>query len=182
MKLCMRCEVEQATTEFYKDNSKPDKLNIYCKSCHKARNAKNKDKNNEYWREHRKNNLERRREIARAYYHRNKDKASEYKREYRKANKDKAKGYENKRRALKLGNGHEKYTTQEMLDKYGDLCYICGKQIDLTAPRKVGADGWELGLHTEHYIDIALGGADTLENVRPSHGKCNLSKKPRGKR
>ena len=29
-------------------------------------------------------------------------------------------------------------------------------------------------------VDIALGGDDTLENVRPAHGLCNLTKQPKG--
>ena len=37
----------------------------------------------------------------------------------------------------------------------------------------------ESGLHIEHFIDIALGGPDTLENVRPSHAWCNLTKAPK---
>ncbi len=180
MKLCIRCNVEQDTANFYKDNSKKDLLNIYCKECHRKRNKDNRDKQNEYWREYRKANLEKRRETGRDYYHRNKEKASAYKKEYRKANRAKHSEHENKRRALKAGGNHEKYTTQEMLDKYGTLCYICGIEIDLTAPRKVGVDGWETGLHIEHVINIALGGDDTLENVRPSHGLCNLTKKPKG--
>ena len=182
MKECIRCNLEQPAIEFYKDKAKQDGLNIYCKSCVRQKRGERREKDNEYWRKHRVEHLEQRRATANAYYHRNKEKALEYKREYRKANLEKHAEHENKRRALKAGNGHEKYTTQEMLDKYGVICYICTIEIDLTAPRKVGQQGWEHGLHIDHYIDIALGGADTLENVRPTHGVCNLSKKPRGKR
>lgn len=47
---------------------------------------------------------------------------------------------------------------------------------NLEAPRWTKHRGWELGLHIEHVVDIALGGADTLENVRPAHGICNIKK------
>ena len=57
---------------------------------------------------------------------------------------------------------------------------MCKIEINMNAPRLVGQPGWEQGLHIEHYIDIALGGPDTLENVRPSHAICNLTKNPRG--
>ena len=50
----------------------------------------------------------------------------------------------------------------------------------MSAPRKCGLPGWQNGLHIEHVIDLALGGLDTLENVRPSHAVCNLKKNPRG--
>jgi 5-methylcytosine-specific restriction endonuclease McrA len=28
----------------------------------------------------------------------------------------------------------------------------------------------------EHVIDLAIGGPDSLENVKPAHGLCNLKK------
>jgi 5-methylcytosine-specific restriction endonuclease McrA len=52
--------------------------------------------------------------------------------------------------------------------------------IDFNSPRQVGKPGWRSGLHIDHFVDISLGGPDTLENVRPSHGWCNLTKTPRG--
>jgi len=31
-------------------------------------------------------------------------------------------------------------------------------------------------LHIDHLVPLAKGGSDTLENVRPAHGICNLRK------
>ncbi len=84
-----------------------------------------------------------------------------------------------RRRAKKLENGIEYYTEKQVLETYGTTCYLCKKPIDMEAPRTTWSKGWEFGLHIEHVFDIALGGPDTLENVRPSHGICNLTKKPR---
>lgn len=84
-----------------------------------------------------------------------------------------------RRRAKKLENGIEYYTEKQVLDTYGTSCYLCKKPIDMGAPRTTWSKGWEFGLHIEHVFDIALGGPDTLENVRPAHGICNLKKKPR---
>jgi hypothetical protein len=81
-----------------------------------------------------------------------------------------------KRRAQKLLTAHEKYTVQEVLSTWGTDCHLCGEPVDLTAPRQVGVEGWEMGLHLDHVIDLVLGGTDTLTNVKPSHGRCNLSK------
>lgn len=81
-----------------------------------------------------------------------------------------------KRRALKLGNEHSEYKEQEVLDTYGTDCYLCKEPINLEAPRVAGVDGWEKGLHIDHVIPIIKGGPDTLENVRPSHALCNISK------
>jgi hypothetical protein len=93
---------------------------------------------------------------------------------------DKVRESSRKRRAKKLDNGHEPYTELEVLEKYGSSCYLCNNPINLLATRKSGSSGWQYSLHIEHVIDIALGGPDTLENVRPAHGICNLKKNPRG--
>jgi 5-methylcytosine-specific restriction endonuclease McrA len=81
-----------------------------------------------------------------------------------------------RRREMKTANGQEKYTNTQVLEKYGTNCYLCGQPIDLTTSRKAGHEGWEQGLHIDHLLAIALGGPDTLENVRPAHGECNLHK------
>lgn len=81
-----------------------------------------------------------------------------------------------KRRARKAGVLHEPYTEQDVINLYGNICHICGKDIDLNAPRKAGIQGWENGLHLDHVIPIAKGGDDILNNVKPAHGKCNILK------
>jgi hypothetical protein len=91
-------------------------------------------------------------------------------------NKERALSHVHKRRARKFGNGTEPYTRTEMLEVYGSDCYLCGLPIDLSVSGKIGSVGWENGLHIEHVISLASGGPDMLENVRPSHGKCNLNK------
>lgn len=82
----------------------------------------------------------------------------------------------NKRKALKLGNGHEPYTEAEILELWGTDCHICGEPIDLEAPRRAGLPGWEQGLHMDHVTALINGGPDTKENVKPAHGICNLRK------
>lgn len=68
------------------------------------------------------------------------------------------------------------YTDQDVLDTYGTNCHICNEAIDFEAPRQCGRPGWELGFHVDHVHPISKGGVDTLENVRPAHGKCNIIK------
>ena len=70
--------------------------------------------------------------------------------------------------------GH--YSDQQVLETYGTNCHICSLPIDLDAPRKTGDPGWEKGLHIDHVYPLSKGGLDTLENVRPAHGKCNVIK------
>ena len=68
------------------------------------------------------------------------------------------------------------FTEKEILDLYGTNCHICHKPIDLNAPRGVGKPGWENGLHLDHVIPLSKGGDNTIENVKPSHGYCNITK------
>jgi 5-methylcytosine-specific restriction endonuclease McrA len=114
------------------------------------------------------------------YAIKNKEKLRVQKREYSKSHPEIDRNKNRRKRAIKKQNGFERYTESQVLELYGNKCYLCNIPIDMNASRKCGDPGWEQGLHIEHYIDIALGGPDTLENVRPSHAICNLTKNPRG--
>jgi 5-methylcytosine-specific restriction endonuclease McrA len=81
-----------------------------------------------------------------------------------------------RRRARKLGNGSEPYTVDEMLLLYGTDCHICSEPIDLEAARRAGQEGWQFSLHVDHFQPLSKGGPDSLANVRPAHGLCNLKK------
>jgi len=65
---------------------------------------------------------------------------------------------------------------KDILDRYGKNCHICKTPIDFNAPRQVGKPGWEKGLHIDHVIPLSKGGSNTIENVKPSHGYCNVTK------
>ena len=80
------------------------------------------------------------------------------------------------KRAKEYGARHIPYTYQEVLDLYGAICHICNEDINLNAPKSVGKFGWERGLHLDHVIPLSKGGEDTIENIRPAHGQCNLRK------
>jgi 5-methylcytosine-specific restriction endonuclease McrA len=68
------------------------------------------------------------------------------------------------------------YNELQVIATYGINCYLCDLEIDFMAPRKCGVVGWEIGLHIDHLVPVSKGGSDTLENVRPTHGLCNLVK------
>ena len=68
------------------------------------------------------------------------------------------------------------YKESQILSTYGSTCYLCGLEINFSAPRKTGIPGRERVLHIDRVLPISKGGVDSLENVRPVHGLCNLKK------
>ena len=79
-------------------------------------------------------------------------------------------------RAKKKGVEYKYYTRQQVFDRDGYDCYLCGDPTDLTAPHVRGQPGWETYPHIEHVIPLAKGGIDTLDNVKVAHAKCNIDK------
>lgn len=96
---------------------------------------------------------------------------------WREANPEKVAAKNRRQRAKKRGAPSEGYTLEQILALYGTNCHLCGNPIDLEAPRKPPAIGWELGLHIDHVTPMSLGGTDMLDNVKPSHARCNLAKR-----
>ena len=99
-----------------------------------------------------------------------------YQKGYRQLKPESKRSSERRRRANKFNNGFEFYKESQVLDMYGSDCHICLNPIDLLAPRQPGIKGWEYGLHIDHVIPLSKGGPDTLGNVRPAHGSCNVKK------
>jgi 5-methylcytosine-specific restriction endonuclease McrA len=165
MKSCNKCNETKPLDSFHRDSSRKSGLNPRCKQCISDYNQKNKDTLIQRSIDWRNSNRERFNEYRLEYNKKNKNKINEISRISRR-----------KRRALKLQNGFEKYSESQVINKYGIICYLCNKEIDLSAARRVGVNGWELGLHIDHFIPLSKGGPDTLENVRPTHGLCNVKK------
>ena len=190
MKTCTKCKQEFPKTYEYFQVRK-NRPSGFFSACRKCNNKTRSD-----WT---KNNPDKNREKAKKWSRSNKDKVSKMNKRWRDlqgreklrqdnkawryANPEKAKSNSRnknrRRRARELQNEHQPYLEAHVLELYGTNCYLCDMPIDLNAPRNVGKPGWRSGLHIEHFIDIALGGPDTLENVRPSHGWCNLTKAPK---
>ena len=147
----------------------------------RQRNAENYLKNREarlaYAREYYRTHKEERDIKGREWAQSNKEKTREYNRKAYRKDPSKALRRVLKRKALRLQNGVEPYTLQEVLDWYGPVCYLCEEEIDLTLPRKIGVQGWGYGLHLDHVTPLSKGGADCLENVAPTHALCNLNKR-----
>jgi 5-methylcytosine-specific restriction endonuclease McrA len=183
-KTCNSCNVEKSIDFF--SPSKKGKLGrrSKCKPCeaeiNRARRLENPEASRAAVERYR---LSHPQVIARRdarYYQKHKDKKNKQTTQWRKNNPDKYaelnRRKEHIRRARKLNNGQEPYTESQVLSTYGTNCHICDTPINLKAPRKVGVKGWELGLHIDHVVPLVKGGPDSLGNVKPAHGKCNLQK------
>lgn len=62
-----------------------------------------------------------------------------------------------------------KRLANEVISRYGSVCWLCTLPIDLTLPRT--APG---GLSIDHVVPRSKGGSDELANLRPAHRECNL--------
>ena len=162
---------------YYKNNREKvlNQVNEYQRKNSKALVKKRKLQKAEYYIK----NKERILRVNKEYRDKNKEKEKQRHRRWTNNNRDKKRAAWRRREAIKRGSQIEKYTENEVIQKYGTICYLCNKPIDMFATRRCGEPGWEKGLHIEHVVDLALGGPDTLANVRPSHALCNLTKKPR---
>lgn len=91
-------------------------------------------------------------------------------------NLDKVRARERAKNRKRRASHSVSYNELQVIATYGIDCNICGLEIDFMAPRKCGIPGWENGLHIDHLLPISKGGPDMLENVRPTHALCNLTK------
>lgn len=138
---------------------------------------KNKEKLNAQSRARYSKDKERMRAQARARWDRNGDRLRALRKKRYDKDPDRILQYARKRRAQRYNSDFVKYTTQDILNLYGTNCHICKKPIDLNAPRLARpGTNWQLGLHLDHVIPLSKGGSDTVDNIRPSHGICNISK------
>jgi 5-methylcytosine-specific restriction endonuclease McrA len=176
MKVCKACGESKAFTEFGKEPRVADGLQARCRLCKnksgKIWASQNKDKLNLMQNNYRKANPEK----MAIYQQRYKATKREYTKQWYQENKEKYRGYVRARRAKIRENDFVKYSEWEVIAEYGSKCHLCNMEIDMLASRATGSSGWEESLHIDHVMPISKGGADSLENVRPAHGLCNLMK------
>ena len=169
MKTCPACKIDKPLEDYLPTQNKP-KGQSYCTPCRSAYNYS-----------YHRSNPQKSRQTSKKYDKNNRNKRRVHEEKYKKYNPEKVKEWarrnNRKREALKRNNGHSPYSEKQVLDTYGSICHLCQISIDLSAPRQCGKPGWEKGLHIDHLYPLSRGGSDTLENVRPSHGRCNVIKR-----
>jgi|AntAceMinimDraft_6_1070360.scaffolds.fasta_scaffold30952_3 5-methylcytosine-specific restriction endonuclease McrA len=181
-KTCTKCGQTKPrdNSHFYRNSQSADGLRPDCSDCGRARSASytkenaqaNRDRANKW----RTQNLEKSKESKREFYKQNKEKiAYQFKVAYaknpQKFRRSKLKRLERESKIVK-----EQFSISDVISRYGSVCHLCSKEIDLDAPRWTAQKGWELGLHLDHVIRVVDGGSHTLDNVKPSHAICNLRK------
>lgn len=87
---------------------------------------------------------------------------------YRQSHPGKETSRQAHRRAIELGAKSEKISRQEIYERDGGKCHLCGKKCN---PSK-----W----HLDHIIPLSLGGEHTKQNVAVACPRCNESKGNRG--
>lgn len=75
------------------------------------------------------------------------------------------------RRARKAARPTEKFTDQEIFERDGWRCGICGRRI---SRRRRWPD--PLSVSLDHIVPLALGGSHTRANAQASHLRCNQQK------
>lgn len=165
MKKCSFCKLDKSIDLFSKRAANKDGLRGQCKECDSKRDKKRYTEN----REHELNR-------SKAYYVKHAEERRLYAREKHKANPEVIASGTRRRRARLRGSLTEKYTVNDVINFHGTICHLCGIEVDMTAARRIGYPGWQLGLHLDHDVTIFSGGEDSIENVKPSHGICNLKK------
>ena len=179
-KTCTKCRQTKPRTNefFYKSKRSPDGLRPDCAECGRARSKiysrEHAEQNRARVKAWRTNDPIKAKKMKADYYQRNKEVISKKRKERYKQNPSKGMISKRRRRAREHEVPTESYTWQDVVDRWGSNCHICGEEIDLSANRRPGLLGWERGLHLEHVIPIRLKGPDTLDNVKPAHGLCNL--------
>lgn len=162
----MKKIIECGTFQGYNKHTR--KKEKACRACKDAYNLKQN-----IWRS---KNPKKTKKYHAKYYALNSEKEKQRVKKHYQLNLEQASTRVRVRRARRLGNGFVAYSKFDVLETYGTKCYVCMEEIDLDASRRPGYEGWQSGLHIDHLVPISQGGADILENVRPTHGLCNLKK------
>jgi hypothetical protein len=121
-KICSKCKRELSITEFYKNKSRKDGLNFWCKKCQlKCNNfyhQKHKEKINEYKKEYRKEHKKEIKIFQKKYRQKHKDESKRYREEH----KEELKEYDLKR---KYNISLKDYNF--LLQKQNYKCAVCNK-------------------------------------------------------
>ena len=102
--------------------------------------------------------------VDKSWRERNRHKASAASTKYRRNHPEKHAEIQARRRARVRGAKIDNVDYAAVLLASNGQCGICGKPFDL------------FGVHFDHKVPLALGGAHSTENIQAAHAFCNLQK------
>lgn len=176
----------QPIENFHIDSKKKDGHRSRCKVCelecakeyrdaHKAERAQKqrayyaeksdiqKAASKKWKAEHREHNSE----YMTRWYEAHKHMRREYNHNYGQEHPDNVLQRSRKRRA-RIQGLEEHFTEEQFLKKFhelGEKCYYCGKSLTVKEVQR------------DHYIALAKGGSDTIDNIVPCCSTCNVRKR-----
>lgn len=109
-------------------------------------------------------NPEKEREHKRVYRERHKEGIKKYRSCFRREHPEKDLAYGARRRMLIGAKMDNEIDIKRIYKRDRDICYLCGKKVKKSER------------HLDHVIPLSRGGAHSEENLRVTHGRCNLIK------
>lgn len=74
--------------------------------------------------------------------------------------------------ARRLSGEARKKALKRIIDRDGECCWICGRQVDLTINAHKGPNPLT-GATIDHILEIVNGGGNEIENLKLAHFYCN---------
>lgn len=194
-KRCTKCGEEKPLSEFYRNKTKKDGRNSFCKPCANAYDVVYKENKKDYFKEYRLNykkenhlklqeynanryickkqdiakyredNAEKIRLVSRTYRQKNADAIRERLSNWEKTNPEKRKALNHNRRARKL-NAEGSHTA-------ADIQQLLVLQKSKCAVCRTSIKN---GYHVDHVIPLALNGGNGKDNLQLLCPSCNCSK------
>jgi len=164
VKTCKRCGDTKLVDQFHRDSGSSDGLRSSCRACRSDQMAAyysiNRGTKQVSAAEFRAANPDRIREADAARYRASRGKKLAWQRDYYYANihVQWKNGYMKRARRYGLNPVTESFSRDDLIARWGDTCWHCGGPFE----------------ELDHYpLAVALGGAHTLDNCRPSCLRCN---------
>lgn len=184
MKRCTKCGDEKPTGEFSKDALRKDGLNYWCKQCSRAAavawSKNNREKHRARSSNWAANNPEKCKEYAVKSRAKNRDARKAYNAKWRAENPDKVRAMEARCRAKNPEAFRIKVQNRRVreLANAGELSKDIAERLFKLQRGKCACCKEPLGndFHRDHIMPLALGGANTDDNIQLLRAKCNLRK------
>lgn len=135
----------------------------------------NAERQRDYRRRHDAENREQVREMKRRWNNANRDRINAQQRAYRAKNRDRVlqqfrewmQGHQEHFAELKRGKAPRRAAILQKWQLCGELCYICGEHLD------------RVDIEMDHVLPRVHEGTNDIENLMPTHKRCNRRKNKR---